>query len=124
MLKNIKILIVVMSLCIANTSFAKDRCECGANAGGFLASENDITSVKNAQSMADDSIVTLQGKIEKRIKKDKYQFSDASGNMIVKIGKKVWHGQVVNSTEVVQITGEIDKDHDGTILDVESLIKK
>ena len=124
MLKKIKILVLFIGLCFANTTFAKDKCDYKAMGGGYIAGEGDIISVKDAQAMKDDDIVTLQGKIEKRIKKNKYQFADSSGNMIVKIDKKVWQGQSVNSSDVVQLTGEIDKDNDATILDVESLIKK
>ena len=124
MVKKIKILVLLIGLCFANTTFAKHKCDYKAMGGGYIVSDSDIVSVKDAQAMKDDDIVTLQGKIEKRIKKNKYQFADSTGNMIVKIDKKVWHGQLVNSSDVVQITGEIDKDKDATILDVESLIKK
>ena len=124
MIKKIGFLVITFMLSCASITMAKDKCEHNLKSGGYIVSDADVTTVKNALQMDDDSIVTLQGQIEKRIKKDKYQFKDNTGNMVVKIEKKVWHGQTVNSSDVVQITGELDKDKDGTTLDVESLIKK
>ena len=107
MLKYAKILILVLSLCISNITYAKDCGDCKMKSGGYIASDSDVISVKEAQSM-----------------KDKYKFVDATGSMTVKIGKKVWQGQAVNSSDEVQITGEIDRDKDDVSLDVENLIKK
>lgn len=123
--KKLGILTFALMLCITSVVSAKDcHCDKMKMGGGYVASQSDITTVKAVQDLSDDAMVTLQGQIEKRVKKNKYQFKDQTGTMMVKIGKKVWQGQVVNADDTVQITGEIDKDKDGITLDVENLIKK
>ena len=89
-----------------------------------MEGEPQISTVKQAMDMADDSMVTLQGKIEKRIKKDKYVFQDATGTMTVEIDKDIWNGQTVTPQDTVTIGGELDRDGQHTKLDVEYLTKK
>ena len=89
-----------------------------------MEGEPQVSTVKEAMGMADDSMVTLQGKIEKRIKKDKYTFQDGTGTMTVEIDKDIWNGQTVTPQDTVLISGELDKDGDRTKLDVERLMKK
>ena len=43
---------------------------------------------------------------------------------MLKIGKKVWHGQTVSAKDIVQIMGEVEKENDKTIIDVKTLIQK
>ena len=89
-----------------------------------MEGEPQISTVKAAMDMADDSMVTLQGKIEKRIKKDKYTFQDATGSMTVEIDKDIWNGQTVTPQDTVVISGELDRDGKHAKLDVEQLTKK
>lgn len=123
--KKIGILTFALLLSISAMASAKESmCDKMKIEGGYIASQADISTVNKAQTMEDDSYVTLQGQIEKRVKKDKYQFKDQTGTMMVEINKKIWKGQVISADDTVQITGEIDKNKDGVMLDVESLIKK
>lgn len=103
---------------------AKDDCHYKMAIGGYIAGQEDISTVKAIEGMEDDSIVTLEGHIIKRLKKDMYQFKDSTGTINIKIKKKVWHGQTISAQDVVQIMGEVEKERDGTKIDVESLIKK
>ncbi|MBE6450667.1 MAG: NirD/YgiW/YdeI family stress tolerance protein [Alphaproteobacteria bacterium] len=123
-MKKISLTALAVMLCLSSLANAKEHCDYMDKKGGYIVSDSDITTVKTALGMQEDSIVTLQGQIEKRLKKDMYQFKDASGTMMIEIGKKVWHGQTVSAKDTVQITGELDKDDDKIVLDVESLIKK
>ncbi|MBQ8870920.1 MAG: NirD/YgiW/YdeI family stress tolerance protein [Alphaproteobacteria bacterium] len=123
-MKKMSLLALAIMLGLSGVANAKhDDCKEKMH-GGYIVSDADITTVKAAQGMQEDSMVTLQGQIEKQLKKDMYQFKDSSGTMMIKIGKKKWHGQTVSAKDTVQITGEIEKDDDKTVLDVESLIKK
>ncbi len=120
--------ILAAALMVCGTGAAMAKCDCNEcyqkRGGGFMEGEPQISTVKAAMDMADDSMVTLQGKIEKRIKKDKYTFQDATGSMTVEIDKDIWNGQTVTPQDTVVISGELDRDGKHAKLDVEQLTKK
>lgn len=120
-------LTVALMLGISGAAVAKncDCSDCNVNGrGGYMEGQGNISTVQAAMSMPDESMVSLEGKIIKRIKKDKYQFQDNTGTMTVEIDKDVWKGQTVSPNDVVMLHGELDKDDDRTILEVEKLMKK
>ena len=92
--------------------------------GGFKqdTSQMNVSTVQNAQSMPEDTMVMLQGNISKRIKKDKYLFNDNTGEMVVEIEGYAWNGQEVSPTDVITIIGQIDKDDNVTILEVDEVM--
>lgn len=120
----VSIFTLIALLISAPVVSAKDDCHYKMAIGGYIAGQEDISTVKAIEGMEDDSMVTLQGHIIKRLKKDMYQFKDSTGTINIKIKKKVWHGQTISAQDVVQIMGEVEKERDGTKIDVESLIKK
>lgn len=124
--RKITALIMALVLGLSSAAFAKhkDGDHKVRERGGYIGGNSEIITVKQALTMPDDSDVTLRGQIEKRIKKDKYQFKDESGTIIVEIDKDVWDGQTVGPNDTVTITGELDKDDNRTTVDVERLIKK
>ncbi len=93
--------------------------------GGFKGpSEKSPTTVIEAKKMKDETYVLMQGKIEKKIKNDKYTFTDKTGSMTVEIDNDVWKGTVVTPNDNTEITGEIDKDlwnSSGTEVDVKTI---
>ncbi|WP_051940225.1 NirD/YgiW/YdeI family stress tolerance protein [Stenoxybacter acetivorans] len=72
------------------------------------AGEQKVTVAK-AKTMWDDSWVTLEGTLDKKIGHERYQFRDATGTMPVEIDDEDWHGQVVNEGQKVRIHGEVDR---------------
>lgn len=124
--KTLAALATVLMLGVSGAAMAKDHCpDCDMRkGGGFMGGENQISTVKDAMGMPDDTMVSLQGKIQKRLKKDKYQFQDNTGSIVVEIDKDVWRGQTVTPNDTIMIDGEIDKDDDRTIVDVERLMVK
>ncbi len=127
--KKLLALTTALTVAVSGAAFAKcDYEDCmkmmHRDMGGFVQSQADISTVKQAMEMPDDAIVTLKGNIEKQVKKDKYIFKDATGEMTIEIGKKVWAGQTVSPSDTVVITGEIDKDFEHRKLDVERLTKE
>lgn len=74
------------------------------------------TTVKQLlASGKDDQLVTLRGHITKRLSDKKYQFSDGTGEILVKINQKYWpDGQAINEKQMVELTGEYDKEVIGT----------
>lgn len=78
--------------------------------GGFVGpSSMAVSTVVEAEKMADDKNVILEGKIIQHIRKDKYMFEDATGSIIVEIDNDVWKGVTVTPEDKVRIFGEVDK---------------
>ncbi|MDL2285916.1 NirD/YgiW/YdeI family stress tolerance protein [Desulfococcaceae bacterium OttesenSCG-928-F15] len=70
----------------------------------------------------DDEDVILQGKILRKLKKDKYIFSDGTGEIRVEIDREEFRGQRVTDTTLVEIAGEVEKDFmESPEIDVERL---
>jgi len=92
--------------------------------GGFKQdmSQMQVSTVQNAQNMQENSTVALQGNISKRVKKDKYLFNDNTGEIIVEIEGYAWRGQDVSPQDVVMIVGQIDKDDNVNIVEVDEIM--
>ena len=79
--------------------------------GGFSdGSMPAIMSVADVKNMRDDKAVVMKGQIEKHIKKDKYQFVDETGRIVVEIDGEDWRGVNVTPNDTVIIMGETDRD--------------
>ncbi len=92
---------------------------------GFKGSDDaKQTTVEQAKRMKDDTWVTLQGNIEKKIGDDRYQFRDHTGTIEIEVENKAWNGQDVSPKDLVVISGELDKDRHGDKVDVKHLLKQ
>ena len=78
--------------------------------GGFRGPSAGITSVADAKTLRDDTPVILSGRIEHFLGNEKYLFSDKTGTITVEIERKVWRDVTVNEHDLVEISGEIDRD--------------
>lgn len=108
---------------------------CGASAGfepnapvsqgGFKGPTDGITTVAAALNAKDDTLVQLTGHIEKETAKEKYQFRDSTGAIIIEIDNDDWNGLTVTPADTVTIYGEVDKEimHSPEI-DVDRIEKK
>ena len=85
-------------------------------------SQMPVSSVQDVQKMPEDTTVAMQGSITKRVKKNKYLFNDNTGEIIVEIEGYAWGGQEVSPTDVVMIVGEIDKDDNINIVEVDEVM--
>lgn len=83
----------------------------------------NLSTIKQALTLPDDSKVRLQGKLTKQLSKDKYQLQDNTGIMTVEIDQDKWRGQVVGPNDIVELYGEIDKGRRGTEVDVDIITK-
>ncbi|MBP6116559.1 MAG: YgiW/YdeI family stress tolerance OB fold protein [Neisseriaceae bacterium] len=83
----------------------------------------NLSNIKQALTLPDDSKVRLQGKLVKQLSKDKYQLQDNTGTITVEIDQDKWRGQVVGPNDIVELYGEIDKDRRGTEVDVDLITK-
>ena len=58
----------------------------------------------------DDQDVVLRGHIMRQVGKEKYMFSDGSGEIRVEIDARKFPPQPVNEKTLVEIRGEVEKD--------------
>lgn len=107
---------LLLMLLIMTTGFAV------ASNGGFQDSTKKM-SVSDALKMADNSYVSVQGNIVKKLTDDKYMFKDSTGSMTVEIDNDRWAGISANRKDTLILSGEIEKKLSTTCLDVDSVQK-
>jgi uncharacterized protein (TIGR00156 family) len=94
-----------------------------AQQGGYRGPGVAAITVAEAKNLRDDSPVVLQGKIERFLGDEKYLFSDDSGNITVEVDDKIWGGLSIDQNDVVEITGEVDRDRRGVEIEVKTIRK-
>jgi uncharacterized protein (TIGR00156 family) len=90
---------------------------------GFVDNNAAKTTVINALKMNNNSYVTVEGHIVKRISDDKYTFKDSTGSMTVEIDNDKWNDLTVNTQDKLELSGEIEKKFISVILDVDKVEK-
>lgn len=106
-MKKLLLSLICVLLAAANAQ-AKDKHK---NKGFMFVPESVVVeTVADAKNKADDTIVVLQGQIVKALGDDKYQFTDETGEIILDIDQDDFDGVTVVEGEIIQITGEIDKE--------------
>ncbi|WP_108652140.1 YgiW/YdeI family stress tolerance OB fold protein [Dongshaea marina] len=124
-MKKVAALTAILTICSAS-AFASgfvDSSKHATTKGGFVGAADTLTTVDKAKTQSDDTWVTLQGKIEKRVGSDDYIFRDNTGTINVEIDHKRWEGQTVTPKDTVKIQGEIDKDWNSVEVEVKQLQK-
>lgn len=86
-------------------------------------SASQISTVKQVSRMRDDSTATIRGNIVKRLSDDKYLFQDKTGTIVVEIDYKYWAGLKVNSKDIIELSGKLDRDFNKIELEVFSVKK-
>ena len=115
---------LICVLLVAGSAFAgKGNKNGGFTGNGSSGFTNKTVTVAEAKKMSDDSHVTLEGRITKQIKHEKYTFEDKTGSITIEIDDKDWNGVTVDSDDTVRIYGEIDKDHGKVTIEVERIEK-
>ena len=92
----------------------------GYTGPGSLAQLTPVT-VSEAKKLRDKTPVALRGKIALVVKKEKYEFHDDTGTIIVEIDRKVWQGISADENTLLEIRGHIDRDTFGVKIDVKSV---
>lgn len=72
---------------------------------------NQVRTVASLSELRDESMVRLQGKITKALNDEKYEFTDATGTVIVEIDDEDWQGRTITNTDVITIVGELDVEY-------------
>ncbi|RKS87352.1 uncharacterized protein (TIGR00156 family) [Orbus hercynius] len=124
-------LVLITTLGISGTALAKHDNRGGFSDGmmmspgsggmGMAGGLVSATTVEQVKQLADDSFVVLKGHIIQQVGKKEYIFKDDTGQIQVEIGNRDWRGQVVSPTDLVEISGKVDKDWNSVEIDVKSL---
>ena len=94
-----------------------------AQQGGYRGPNVEVTSVEDAKKLRDDSPVLLRGHIERYLGNEKYLFSDSTGIITIEIEHSVWGTLSVDENDLLEISGEIDRDFRGVEVEVDSIKK-
>ena len=92
---------VSMALLISTSAYAGFR--------GPSESREVINTVQAAVQASDMTTCVLEGNIVKHLEKNRYQFQDKSGTMIIDIPPHVFGQLDVTPQNTVKITGEVGK---------------
>ncbi len=88
--------------------------------GGFVGpNSGTITTVVQALSAGDDTPVLLTGYIKSSLGDELYLFFDPTGTITVEIDDDEWRGQTVTSKTKVRLSGEIDRESNSVLVDVD-----
>ena len=115
-MKNLFVLLTIVAM-TSTVAFANIN-------DGFRDSHNSRkATVAEALKMNDDSYVTVKGNISKRLSDDRYLFKDSTGTITVEIDNDRWSGISADTTDTLELSGEIEKKNNYTRLDVDQVRK-
>ncbi|MBR1618214.1 NirD/YgiW/YdeI family stress tolerance protein [bacterium] len=81
------------------------------------------TSIKDVLKLPNNTNVTVEGKIIKKLSSDKYLFKDQTGQITVEIDDDKWQNLTVNENDTLELTGEFEKKLNSQKIDVD-IVKK
>jgi uncharacterized protein (TIGR00156 family) len=81
----------------------------------------EVTTIKNAIELRDDSRVIVEGHIVKQLKNELYLFKDATGEVEMEIDDVDFRNIKITAEDKVRITAEVDSDWTTTSLEAEYL---
>lgn len=90
---------------------------------GFRGPGPDLVTVEVAKGLRDNYPVVLRGKIEQFLGDEKYLFADGTGSIVVEIDDRLWRGLSVDQNDMVEITGEVDREFTRTEIEASSIRK-
>ncbi len=101
-----KVLLTLLCMGVALPALAKDK----AKGFVFIPKNAVIETVADAKNKSDETMIILQGQIAKALGDEKYMFTDKTGEIIIEIDNDDFNGVTVTEGEMIEISGEIDKD--------------
>lgn len=113
----LSVLALALTACSSNQSVAPAAQSAVIGGQPF----SNVISVQQALASADDTHVTLEGTIVKKVGHEKYQFSDGTAQILVEIDDDEWRGQTVSPDTRVRLAGEIDRELNRVELDVKQV---
>ena len=123
--------LVLLTTLVLGSSVAFAQFQGPQSTGNFSNNTNNIinsayvTTIKDLDNLADDSRVTLEGKIVKYLGDEDYLFQDGTGEIVIEIDHEDWRGIQVGPEDTIVIHGEVDKHHfRATDIDVDAVSVK
>ena len=92
-----------------------------AGQGGFRGPSIGAITVAEALNLRDDTPVILRGYIIHFLGNKRYLFSDATGTITVEIERRAWGSLLIDENDLVEISGEIDRDMNSVKVEVDSI---
>ena len=108
---------------LASAAMAQTQAQPVIQQGGFSGPSIHTSTVQQAKSFRDDSPVILKGHIIQNLGNEKYLFKDGTGTITVEIDNDDWSGVQITPSDLVEISGEMDKEFNKIEIDV-SQVKK
>ena len=93
------------------------------NQGGFGGPSANVTTVAQAMNLRDDTPVIMRGRIVRFLGNERYTFTDNTGSITVEIERRVWGALSVNENDLVEISGEIDREWNRVEVEVNRIRK-
>ena len=112
--------IVLFSLAVLNAQQGGFSGAQGDSQGGFRGPSN-VSTVAEALSFRDDTPVILRGNILRALGNERYLFSDSTGTITIEIERRVWGSVSVDENDLVEISGEIDRDRNRIEVEVKRI---
>ena len=78
-------------------------------------------TVKNAQTLHDDTELVLEGYLVKQLGHETYLFRDKTGTLEVEIDDKDFRGLNVSPQDRIRIYGEVDHERHGIVVDADRI---
>ncbi|MEQ0233780.1 NirD/YgiW/YdeI family stress tolerance protein [Klebsiella sp. CN_Kp109] len=116
-------LIFVPLILSSSLALGKDKTTYDTS-GGFVDTHTPVTLVSAIPDIPNHNWVTMTGKIEQRVRHDRYLFRDSSGTIVVDIDKEMWNGLTVSARDLVEIQGKVEHGISGTEVYVKQIIKR
>ena len=95
----------------------------GVNAqqSGFTGPSIGHITVAEALNLRDDAPVILRGRIERSLGNERYTFTDETGSITVEIERRVWGNLSIGPNDLVEISGEIDREWNRIEVEVDTI---
>ena len=97
----------------------------GVNAqqSGFRGPSVRHITVAEALNLRNDAPVILRGYIVRFLGNERYLFRDETGTITVEIERRVWGSLSIDENDLVEITGEIDREWNRIEVEVDTIRK-
>ncbi|MFD2405539.1 NirD/YgiW/YdeI family stress tolerance protein [Azorhizophilus paspali] len=92
----------------------------GSSAAGYIGGRpGRHGTVSATREAADETPVTLEGRIVRQLKHEHYEFRERTGSIEVEIDDENWPATTIDEKRQVRLQGEVDRELFGCTIDVD-----
>ncbi|MCL2007561.1 MAG: NirD/YgiW/YdeI family stress tolerance protein [Treponema sp.] len=103
--------------------FALITLSLSAQQGGFRGPSVGPITVAEALNLRDDAPVILRGRVLRFLGNERYLFADDTGTITVEIKRRIWGTLSIDENDIVEISGEIERNRNRVEVEVDSIRK-